>query len=154
MARRILANSPGWKFTGPMLTQMRAPKYSRPMPGTSGQQQQGEAEEADGPAVALEVADPANQHERDDERGDADRHPRRLQPGQVLRLGPGRVEADDEHVAEPVQQPGDRQERAVGVRARGGGWRRGRRAGAPAPRRGTAPMSAGMVASSAREART
>ena len=54
--------------------------------------------------------------QRDDERGDADRHPRRLQPGQVLRLRPGRVEADDEHVAEPVQQPGDRQERAVGVR--------------------------------------
>ena len=36
MARRILANSPGWKLIGPMLTQIRAPKYSRPMPGTSG----------------------------------------------------------------------------------------------------------------------
>ena len=84
--------------------------------GHEREQQKGEAEEPDGPAVALEVADPANQHERDDERGDADCHPSRLQLGQVLRLRPGRVEADDEHVAEPVQQPGDRQKRAVGVR--------------------------------------
>ena len=36
MASRILANSPGWKLTGPMLTQIRAPMYSRPMPGTRG----------------------------------------------------------------------------------------------------------------------
>ena len=36
MAKATLANSPGWKFTGPRLTQMRAPLISRPMNGTSG----------------------------------------------------------------------------------------------------------------------
>ena len=60
MARRILANSPGWKLIGPMLTQIRAPKYSRPMPGHEREQQERDAEEADRPAVALEVADPAD----------------------------------------------------------------------------------------------
>ena len=31
-----LAASPGWKFSGPMRTQRRAPLISRPMPGSSG----------------------------------------------------------------------------------------------------------------------
>ena len=35
-ARQILANSPGWKLTGPIETQMREPLISCPMPGTSG----------------------------------------------------------------------------------------------------------------------
>jgi hypothetical protein len=36
MARTILANSPGWKLTGPIETQMRAPLISRPMTGNNG----------------------------------------------------------------------------------------------------------------------
>jgi hypothetical protein len=36
MARRILANSPGWKLIAPKLTQMRAPLMVLPTPGTSG----------------------------------------------------------------------------------------------------------------------
>jgi hypothetical protein len=35
-ASAILANSPGWKLTGPMLTQIFAPPTLLPMPGTSG----------------------------------------------------------------------------------------------------------------------
>ena len=44
MASAILANSPGWKLSGPMLTQMRAPLIVRPMPGTSGSSSRTEAE--------------------------------------------------------------------------------------------------------------
>jgi len=36
MARAILANSPGWKLTGPRATQILAPLMVRPTPGTSG----------------------------------------------------------------------------------------------------------------------
>ena len=41
--------------------------------------------------------------------GDADERPRRLQAGQVG------VEAGDHHVAEAVEQRGERQQRAVGA---------------------------------------
>ena len=56
MASAILANSPGWKLTGPMFAQMRAPLISRPIDRGERQQQQGEAEEQERVAVALEVA--------------------------------------------------------------------------------------------------
>ena len=45
-----------------------------------------------------------------------DRDPRRLEAGEALGVGPSLVEPDDEHVPEAVEQTGDRQERAVGVR--------------------------------------
>ena len=78
MASAILANSPGWKLIGPMLTQMRAPLILRPTPGTQRQHQQADADQEERVAVALEVAGPAHDHERRDEGDDADRGPRRL----------------------------------------------------------------------------
>ena len=88
---------------------MRAPLMLRPMHRQQRQQQQPDAEQGERVAVALEVAGPAHDDERADEGGDAERRPERLEPGQVL------VEAGDEHVADAVEEPGHREEHAVGV---------------------------------------
>src|SRR3546814_19732478 len=60
--------------------------------------------QAEGPAVGLDVAHAGHHRQRGDEGHDAQRDPARLQPGQALRLGLGLVYADDEHVAEAVEQ--------------------------------------------------
>ena len=77
--------------------------------GDEGQQQQADAEEGEGVAVALEVAGPADEQQGGDEGGDRRGGPDRLQPG----LG-GR-KAGDEHVADAVEQAGRRQQDGVGV---------------------------------------
>ena len=116
--------------------------------GDEGEEQQADAAHPDRPAVALEVAHPADDEQGDDEGGDADGDPARLQAGQALRVGLGLVDADDEHVAEPVQQAGDRHERAVGVGGEAPDGEVGGQLQARARCRGTAPMLPGMVASS------
>jgi hypothetical protein len=80
-----------------------------------GQEQQSDAEHADRPPVALQIAHPPHDHEGGHEGDDPDRDPPRLQAGQVLGFGPGLVEAHDEHVAQAVQEPGDGHEGGVGV---------------------------------------
>ena len=82
-----MANSPGWKLTGPSDTQMRLPLISRPTIGQQRQQQQDEADEAGGVAVALELAGVADHDQRAEEGGDAEHHPHRLQAGEPVGLG-------------------------------------------------------------------
>ena len=78
-------------------------------PGHERQQQQDDADEQEAPAVAGEVGRPLDDDERGDEPGDGDDAPRRLQAGQAV------VEAGDHHVADAVEQGGERQQRAVGA---------------------------------------
>ncbi len=84
-------------------------------PGDEREQQQGDAPHPYRPAVALEVSDATDHEERGDERHDADRDPSGLQAGQPLRVGLGFVDADDEDVAEPVEEPRYGHEGAVRV---------------------------------------
>ena len=79
------------------------------------QQQQAEQEER--VAVALQIARPADDDQRGDERADADDRPAGLGGGQSLRVAARLVETGDHHVADAVQERGDRQQQAV--RARG-----------------------------------
>ena len=120
-ARAILANSPGWKLIGPMLTHRRAPSgAAKPTPGTKGSMRSTIPDEREGPLVPGQVGHAAD----DDQGGDVgrDRHegPRRLQAGQVG------VDAGDHHVAEPVEQGGEGEQRAVGAAGRRRGWPGGR----------------------------
>ena len=125
MASTILAASPGWKFTGPTDTQMREPLMVRPITGTSGSTSRTMPSGGERVAVALEVAGAADEDQGGDEGADADRGPQRLQAGEAATVRLGLVEADDEHVADAVEQGG---QRAAGCRRR---WGRagGRRCG-------------------------
>ena len=88
---------------------MRAPPTPKPRPGHQRQQQQHDADEQEAPAVAGEVGRPLDDEQRGDEHGDGDDAPRRLQPGEAV------VEAGDHHVAEAVEERGERQQRRVGA---------------------------------------
>ena len=145
MARRILANSPGWKLIGPMHTQIRAPLMVAADAGHERQQQQGEAERSrtcSGSArgrgrrrttssVAMKAPMPTAIHTD-------------CRPARPFGLGLGLVEADDEHVAEAVEQGGEGQQHAVGVRGQPADGEVGGELEARARWRGTAPMLAGM----------
>ena len=81
-----------------------------PDAGERRQQQRGDAEEQERVPVALERADVAHDHEREHERGDADRGPHRLHAREVA------VEARDGDEADAVEEERDRQQRRVGAR--------------------------------------
>ena len=74
-----------------------------------GQQQEADTDHREGVSVTLEVARSADDDQRRDERGNADHRPHGLEPGEVL------VQPGDEHVADAVEKPGDREQHAVGV---------------------------------------
>ena len=75
--------------------------------GHEGQQQEHDADEGEGPLVPGEVGHPPDDEEGGDVGADGHQRPRRLQPGQVG------VDAGDHHVAQPVEQRGQREQRAV-----------------------------------------
>ena len=64
MASRTLAASAGWKLYGPTWIQICAPNLSVPSPGTSGQQQQDETDQAERVGVAVQRAVIAQQRRR------------------------------------------------------------------------------------------
>ena len=114
MARTILAISPGWKPTPPMLTQILWAVDLAADAGDQRQHQQAQADQRERVAVALEDAGPAHEQQDGHEGGDADRGPQRLESGQLrvaVRLG----QAGHHHVAEPVEEGGHRQQDRIGV---------------------------------------
>ena len=82
MARAILASSPGWKVTEPRWTHSRAPLMFSPMTGAAAAAA-GRCREGEGVAVALEVPGPADDDQGDDEGGDAEGRPDRLEAGEL-----------------------------------------------------------------------
>ena len=110
MRSTTLASSPGWKLSGPKWTHTREPPISSPDAGHEREQEQADAAEARrgsgsgrgrGPGgtttrVAMNAAMPSAVHTA-------------CRPACVA------VEPGDHHVAEPVEQPGDRQQDRVGA---------------------------------------
>jgi hypothetical protein len=81
-----------------------------PDPRKERHEEQQQTDQPERPLEALQVAHAAHDDEREHVRADAHRGPVRLQRGEVL------VEARDEHVADAVEEHGERQQRAVGTR--------------------------------------
>ena len=117
------------------------------MPGTAEQQQRGDPDQGERVAVALQVPDPLDEPQDDDEGGDADGRPQRLVAGQVG------VEAGDGHEPEAVEQDGEAEEGAVGPGGEAADGEVGHDASAAAPAaKGT--RSAGSSVPLARAVRT
>ena len=89
---------------------MRAPPLTPADAGDERQQQQAGADDEERPLVAAQVVDPAHDDQGGDVGADADQRPRGLQAGE-----PFGVEAGDHHVAEAVEQRGEREQHAVGA---------------------------------------
>ena len=78
--------------------------------GDERQDEQGDADEQERPAVAGEVGSPLHDGERQHEGDDGDDAPRRLQTGEALGL-----EAGDHHVADAVEQGDEGEQRRLGA---------------------------------------
>ena len=113
MHSTILPSSTGWNSKEPIFTHSRAPLMFAPTVGDQRQQEQGHAEGQQQVAVPVEVPRAAH-HGQGDHVG---RHPAggpgRLQRGIALRLP--EVDAEDHHVADPVQQERDGQDDRMGA---------------------------------------
>ncbi len=78
--------------------------------GEQGEQQQADTEEGEGVPEPFEVASPPDQRQGGHERSDPGGRPHRLEAGFVG------GEAGNEDIADPVEQPGRRQQDRIGVR--------------------------------------
>ena len=117
MARAILANSPGWKLSGPRQIQICEPLIVLAEAGHERQEQQHEADRHRHVGVAAQQAVVAQHDDDGDREGDGQRRPDDLAVGVAVgaELAAREVEPVDHDEAEAVEHGGDRQQHRVGV---------------------------------------